>query len=375
MGSCSNCYNGCTEITSDKCVKYTGIDIPLLGISNGDSLSYIEQTILNFLVDTVSGLSIKPEINSGAYCQIVSQYLPDCGAITLVDILTATINAACAIQTEVINLNSDFVTLEGDYNIGCLSSVSASSGTHIVLQSVITKLCTINTTVNQLLIDLPITYVKVADIDTYISTWFNTKYSSTLIKNKMVPYVAVPYFGPLDYFNAAGSGTGDWINIYLCNGDHGTPDLRGRVIVSRTDITSNRPYDAAVDPANPANPIYEKNTRKGDNNIVLTTVQIPSHTHTTTATIVPFTHSHLTVYDGGSDVTLTSSVPIKREAGGATYFNYSLSGTDGGLANTGKTSEVIITPTVNISNGSTGGGNSHSNIQPVYAACFIMYIP
>lgn len=30
--SCTNCFNGCTEITSDKCVRYTGTNIPELGI-------------------------------------------------------------------------------------------------------------------------------------------------------------------------------------------------------------------------------------------------------------------------------------------------------------------------------------------------------
>jgi hypothetical protein len=43
---CSNCYNGCTEIVSDKCVKYTGLDVPALGIQNGDSLNFIEASLI-----------------------------------------------------------------------------------------------------------------------------------------------------------------------------------------------------------------------------------------------------------------------------------------------------------------------------------------
>ena len=46
--NCSNCYNGCVEITSDKCIKYTGVDVPILGIKNGDSLSFIEQSLITF---------------------------------------------------------------------------------------------------------------------------------------------------------------------------------------------------------------------------------------------------------------------------------------------------------------------------------------
>ena len=60
--NCSNCYNGCTEITSDKCVKYTGVDVPVLGIQKGDSLSYVEQALITFLSSTLDGTGIIPVI-------------------------------------------------------------------------------------------------------------------------------------------------------------------------------------------------------------------------------------------------------------------------------------------------------------------------
>ena len=39
--SCSNCppdacYNGCVNVISDDCVRYTGADIPALGIQTND---------------------------------------------------------------------------------------------------------------------------------------------------------------------------------------------------------------------------------------------------------------------------------------------------------------------------------------------------
>ena len=49
MSNCSNCYNGCTEIVSDRCVKYTGINIPALGIQNGDTLSAVEESITTYI--------------------------------------------------------------------------------------------------------------------------------------------------------------------------------------------------------------------------------------------------------------------------------------------------------------------------------------
>ena len=78
MSICSNCYNGCTEIVSDKCVRYTGIDVPVLGIQTGDSLSYVEQALIEFLTSTLDGTGIKLTIDPAIICNLVNQYLPDC---------------------------------------------------------------------------------------------------------------------------------------------------------------------------------------------------------------------------------------------------------------------------------------------------------
>jgi hypothetical protein len=99
--SCSNCYNGCTEIVSDKCVKYTGIDVPILGITNGDTLLHVEQTLINFLVPMLNGTGIIPDISNSIICEVVSKYLPTCSTctgFTLKDILIALIKAACDLQ-------------------------------------------------------------------------------------------------------------------------------------------------------------------------------------------------------------------------------------------------------------------------------------
>ena len=66
--NCSNCYNGCTEITSDKCVKYTGVDVPILGIKTGDSLSFVEQALITFLGSTLDGTGIQPVVPPSDIC-------------------------------------------------------------------------------------------------------------------------------------------------------------------------------------------------------------------------------------------------------------------------------------------------------------------
>ena len=76
--NCSNCYNGCTEITSDRCVKYTGVDVPILGIQTGDSLSFVEQAIITFLSSTIDGTGVFPIIQPTDICPIVEANLPVC---------------------------------------------------------------------------------------------------------------------------------------------------------------------------------------------------------------------------------------------------------------------------------------------------------
>ena len=136
--SCSNCFNGCTEIVSDQCVKYTGVDVPVLGIQTGDSLSYVEQSLIGFLTSCHDGTGIKPTIDPLIICELVSKYLPTCGDITLVDILNALVKAACDLQAQVDNIKQDITdiqadisTIEAPYTIGCLTGVTSNSGSPV----------------------------------------------------------------------------------------------------------------------------------------------------------------------------------------------------------------------------------------------------
>ena len=139
--SCSNCFNGCTEIVSDRCVRYTGIDVPVLGIKNGDSLSYVEQALIEFLTSTINGTGIKPIIEPTIICDLVKNYLPTCADLTVNDILTALIKAACDLQDQVDAIVANVETIEAPYETYCLTDVTATSGTHDILQAVVIKLC------------------------------------------------------------------------------------------------------------------------------------------------------------------------------------------------------------------------------------------
>ena len=363
--SCSNCYNGCSEITSDKCVKYTGIDVPVLGIQNGDSLSYVEQALIEFLVSTLDGSGIKVDIPQNIICQLVSQYLPTCGDLTVVDVLKALIQTACdlqvqitAIDGEITNIQSDIDEINSPYTLpsGCLSGLPTTPTTHDVVQAIITTLCAFIT-------DVETNYVLIADINTYIQQYLSSQSASTKMYTKMVPFVAYEYYGTINgKFDGNGVGIAgtDWEKIYLCNGYNGlTPDKRGRVAVGVTTGMGGGPMSPSVTPGG-FNPDYTINSTFGSNSVTLGIQQIPSHTHIPTVTLTDPGHTH--TYKYTSNVTSSGDQAIE----------------DGPVSNSASSGAINSNTTgitVSVSNANTGGNEAHINNQPAIGCYYIMYIP
>jgi microcystin-dependent protein len=363
MANCSNCYNGCAEIVSDKCVRYTGVDVPVLGIQNGDSLSYVEQALITFLTSTLDGTGIKPTIDPAIICNLVDQYLPDCGDLTIVDISVALIKAACDLQEQIDAINATLTTLNADYDVDCLSGVTNSSDTHAVLQAVIDKLCQLEIDLVALELDLTTNYVKLADLNSLIAAYLaSVAPSGTQQYTKMVPYTAVEYYGSLSNFDGSGKGlvSAGFDKIYLCNGQNGTPDKRGRLPVGVIQGVPGGAMDPAVDPAFPGNTNYSLLTTNGANTVTLTSAQMPVHTHATTVTLTDPGHKH--------SLTIGQSY-----TGAPTSVTTVGSGANGPI--TLDTTTATTGLTVGVTNANAGSGQSHTNVPPVLACYYIMYIP
>lgn len=377
--SCSNCFNGCTEIISDQCVRYTGFNIPALGISNGDTLANVELQIATFIIDLSTGNGIIPVINPADLCALVSGFLPGSGEITLNDVISALIRSICSLKTSVTAIESTLTTLNANYTIGCLTGVTSSSDTHDILQAAINKLCSTATDLTVLAANVNTNYVKLADLNSLIQAYLNSIAPSNLYKNKMVPYIAYEYYGPITGFDVTGAGSGLFANVYLCNGSNGTPDKRGRVAVGTTDgsMAGSIPMSSIVNPSTAGNPSYSLNGLAGLNNVTLSATQIPSHTHTATATSTASPHNHFIAKSGANNGDLGTGSPLDTlfdDTGSGARFSYNLKGT-AGTADFGPTNNATIAVTTNVTVSPTGGGLSHINIQPTIGAYYIMYIP
>jgi microcystin-dependent protein len=359
--SCSNCFNGCSEITSDQCVRYTGVAIPVLGIVNGDTLASVENKIVSFLLQVSTGTGLIPTIDQNDYCSVISSYLPTSGSINLNDILSALIQATCFIKGKVDSLDTAINLLNANYSINCLTGVTESSDTHEILQATINKLCSVNTTVDALILDLTTNYVKLSELDSLIQAYLNSNDSSSLNSNKMVAYIAYEYYGPLTNFDSTGAGFGVWDKVYLCNGNNGTPDKRGRVAVGTTDGTMRgETMSSSISPSVAGNPNYTLGGVAGANSVTLTINQIPSHAHTATSSVIDPGHQH----DYQTRVT-DSRAQFSDTEREVTVYQLSTRQT--------ATATTNITVSTAISN--VGGGLGHPNVQPTIGAYYIMYIP
>jgi hypothetical protein len=226
MNNCSNCYGGCTEIISDRCIKYTGIDVPVLGIQTGDSLSFVEQALVTFLVSTLDGTGVKIDLGGLDVCVLVQKYLPTCGDLSIVDISKALIEAACDLQEQVDAIVAELAILNADYTIGCLEGVTASSDTHAIVQAAINKVCALEVDLIALALDISTNYVKLVDLNSLIQYYLSVVSGiTTNYYNRMVPYVVETYYGSIAGFSITGAGSGVWQKIYICNGQNGTPNL------------------------------------------------------------------------------------------------------------------------------------------------------
>ena len=367
MNQCSNCYNGCASIISDRCVRYTGVDVPELGIQNGDSLSYVEQALATYLTSALDASGIHLDQLQSSLCCIIKENLPALSVttgITALDLFTALIGAVCTLSEQVTCLQKN--SLEYSYQLGCLT-IDQTSSTPQVLQAVITLLCSVNSQLTALALNVSTNYVPLSQLNSLIAAYLASQNTSSLVSNKMVPYVVYPYLGSLSgKFDTTGAGIGNYANIYICNGLNGTSDLRGVTLVGDTTAYSGASYNSKVDPNITGNPTYNAGTYSiiGNNTITLSSSQIPQTTHNHTITDPGHTHT-FNVQSSNGGVFDTND--------GINNSTYNKTRTD--LINT-NTTGITLASTSLYGNGTVDGGcSSHNNFQPSVAVYYIIYLP
>lgn len=346
--ACQDCLKNCGDtLTTDKCVRYTGPDVPLLGICTNDSLYEIEQIVLDQLVAVLDGSGITlSEVTLD--CTFLTTLL-DGQDKTLENLVQVLLTAACETKEELDALSAQ-VNASFSISAGCLT-LPASPTRDQVLQAVVTKLCATSTIVDTIYAD----YVKASQLCALVTACISG--GSVQEYTKMPKYVAMPYHGPLSVFDGAGAGisASGYDKVYLCIGQTvGTftlPDYRGRTPVGSNTNVPGGALDSAVDPSLAQNAGYSitPGTKKGAYTDTLVASTIPAHTHSVTdpGHTHNYTRIDLGSHPGGSNVSRPQT----------------------------QTTAATTSSTTGISLGSTGGSQPHNNTQPSIGCSFIMYVP
>lgn len=364
---CPNCFNDCVNKTTDRCTKYTGEDVLFLDIKKGYSLLALEKALITKLSDVIKGTGVFPEVDEESVCSfIISNFLEekDLNKYNLNEFLEAILYSICELKTNVNSFTQFVNQAEAEYDIKCLQGVTESDSTHVIVQALINKICNLNQSVNDIVTSLQNNYVKTNQINSYIETYLNESVSS-FQKDKMVPFTAIEYYGPLNVFDSTGKGLLLWDKIFLCNGNNGTPDKRGRVAVGAIVDSKGGTMSPQVDNAIPGNPNYAALTPFGSNLVNLSISQLPSHNHDSIVTITDPGHTHDWLFGSETD----------DQNKGASYREFTqVPGINGDLPSS-PIKRSVTNITAKLSQGYTGTGEGHSNIQPVLPCHFIIYIP
>lgn len=192
------------------------------------------------------------------------------------------------------------------------------------------------------------------------------------ISTKLAPYIAYPYHGSLTNFDNTGKGVvaNGYDKIYICNGDNGTPDYRGRSPIGANVGVPGGQLDGNVNPANMGNLSISINQKIGSYSHQLSANELATHTHT----LKDDGHFHYTVsYPNDEDF-------IELHPDKSINFAETTSGTDRDYHLVGNSATPTMGKTDTKGSNITINTNDtqnipHNNTHPTIGTVFIMYIP
>jgi microcystin-dependent protein len=348
--ACPDCFKNCGDkYGSDRCIEYTGPDIPALGICTGDTLSQVEAATAENLLAALDGTSIKPTEVTLENCEWIACQLPNTNP-SLNQLLQVIINSQCTLKS-LIDATAQAPTV---FDAKCLVGLPSNPSSVDILQAAVNLLCTHQIAIST----LPTTYVKQTDLQSLVLQIIQ----SNPTKVNFPKNVPVLYTGPLANFDNSGRGIGEYLGWYMMNGLNGTQDWRGRKAVGAVRNVPGAALDTAVNPSvQGAGVNYGTGDKFGSPFVTLLSSEIPPHTHP----VLDAGHSHPIAKFWARSINYgnENSTRVLQEGQGA---NSTLV--------TPITDNIAAKATTGITVGTSGGGLAHENRDPSVAAVWIVYL-
>lgn len=356
--------NNCGTFISTNCVKYQGDPYTQFGICTNDTQTEIDKIILDLLTTFSTGDGIVLDINYNC------AYLLNKGANkTLTSAVQVSLDSICELKASIEQILTQIASSGNNYtfDMSCVTPLPGTQSLQTVIQAIIFELCDlsaevdtivnnngnttiINQSINQALLNL----ITTPGGNGLKKTVAPSGLSSYSITGLTPPRSAIPYFGPTALFDASGKGlvgtaAEGW---YLCNGNNGTPDMRGFTIVGAIQGVNGPALNPIVDPVSNGDSSmnYAVGQVGGTAKVALTSNNIPPHTHP--------------VVDPGHDHLMPPSTM---------YSDVSAEGGIGGSPDWFNTTRFTGKSTTGITIGQNPGNNvPHENRMPYIVCNFIM---
>ena len=178
---CNNCFDNCPGTpVSDRCVKYTGSNIPALGISTGDTLFSVENIIITKLLETLEGTEIDLS-DTSVTCEFLTTILAAKDK-TLANLMQMLVTASCTLRQLITEIDNQ-INAPYSFNTSCLSVTSTATRDDI-LQAAIVKLCSVSTDLSTIKGD----YVKKSELCSLVSQCLSSIPSNNQEYTKMAKY-------------------------------------------------------------------------------------------------------------------------------------------------------------------------------------------
>lgn len=289
--SSSNPSKGCLEKISSNCVVWQGDANTDLNICSGDTITEVINSLITQINTSFNGTNITVDVDS--VCSIINTELVG-KQKTLPNILQALINVICALNSDIVSLQS---TIEPHtFSVICLTGNSALQSLDVTIGVIIDQVCQLKTQLENVLNTLN----NSGDINTTISNTVGNMLLSAITScgdngivktgsgsNAAIKFTGfvpkqcpIPFIGPLSWFDNNGIGLPQYgmCGWYIMNGLNGTQNWMGYTFAGATVLpgVNSTGLDARVALPNDQSNIGDK---KGEVAHILKENEMPKHNH------------------------------------------------------------------------------------------------